>query len=450
MTKKIATFIARAFQPYSVVEDASFIDMINYYAMPDYVCVTVHVMDQDFMQHVYVLACREMPEDHTAENILRFLQAVIEEWDLPDSIPIFVVTDNARNFVSAVARSPWLGLQCFAHMLQLCINDAKKEVAIFSQVCAKARCIVRHYKRSARARGRLIEIQKDMHMNALEVVQDNPTRWNREYSMMERLVKLRAPISAELPESDFVENLSTKEWKLMAAVVKVLQPLQQATAELSADRYPTLSQVIPLLHCTHVVLQEHKTGGEEAAPFAYSLARSLATRFPNICYITQSEKKWARALLTTTAEELAPAQQEHVPDSSSSAGPSPSATTSSTVWAVFISLSSSAHQETAHQPAAGLVTNYLSAPLLPRKGRPLEWWKTRGSHLYPGLVKVAQKYLAIPATQTKSERLFSTTGNAEMFADDRRFRHLLTARIATAAHKPCDPDRAVGDCNTGF
>ncbi|KAG0443255.1 hypothetical protein HPB47_015121 [Ixodes persulcatus] len=44
-------------------------------------------------------------------------------------------------------------------------------------------------------------------------------------------------------------------------------------------------------------------------------------------------------------------------------------------------------------------------------GRPLEWWKTRASHSYPGLVKVAQKYLSIPATQTRSDRLFSTAGN---------------------------------------
>ncbi|KAG0441646.1 hypothetical protein HPB47_015895 [Ixodes persulcatus] len=68
----------------------------------------------------------------------------------------------------------------------------------------------------------------------------------------------------------------------MAAVVKVLQPLQQATAESSADRYPTRSQEIPLPHCTHVVIQQHKTGAEEAAPFSYNLARSFATRFPDL------------------------------------------------------------------------------------------------------------------------------------------------------------------------
>lgn len=68
----------------------------------------------------------------------------------------------------------------------------------------------------------------------------------------------------------------------MAAAVKVLQPQYQATTELCADRYPTLSQVIPLVHCTDVVLREHVDEGEEAASFARSLLRSIATRFPGV------------------------------------------------------------------------------------------------------------------------------------------------------------------------
>lgn len=142
-----------------------------------------------------------------------------------------------------------------------------------------------------------------------EVIQDVPTRWNSEYAMMEGLVELRAPISVELCDSD-VDNLSSREWKLMAAVVKVLQPLDQATTELCADCYPTLSQVIPLMHCTQVVLHEHVSEGEEAASFARSLLRSFATRFPglkmanvlanamlgdpryiDICYTEDSKKK---------------------------------------------------------------------------------------------------------------------------------------------------------------
>ncbi|KAH7946295.1 hypothetical protein HPB49_022830 [Dermacentor silvarum] len=138
--------------------------------------------------------------------------------------------------------------------------------------------------------------------------------WNTKYAMTERLAELRAPISVELCESD-VDNFNSKEWKLLAAVVKVLQPLDQATTELCADCYPTLSQVIPTAHCTQVVSHERVS------------------------------------------------------------------------------------------------EDYLGAPVLPQSEYPLEWWKSHGSQLYPVLAKVAQKYLSIPATQARSERLFATAEN---------------------------------------
>ncbi|KAH6933470.1 hypothetical protein HPB50_015418 [Hyalomma asiaticum] len=164
-----------------------------------------------------------------------------------------------------------------------------------------------------------------MDMAQHEVIQDVPTCWNSEYAMMERLVELRAPIPVELCDSD-VDNLSSREWKVMAAAIKVLQPLDQATTELCTDHYPTLSQVTPLMHCTQLVLHEHVSEGEEAASFARSLLRSNATRFPglkmanvpanampvdprykDICYTEDSEKKWAKATLAAAANELMPA-----------------------------------------------------------------------------------------------------------------------------------------------
>ncbi|KAH7977182.1 hypothetical protein HPB51_026968 [Rhipicephalus microplus] len=173
-----------------------------------------------------------------------------------------------------------------------------------------------------------MDIQKDMHMAQHQVIQDVPTRWNSEYAMIERLVELRAPISVELCDLD-VDTLSSREWKLMAVAVKVLQPLDQATTELCADRYPTLSQVIPLVHCAQVVLHKHASQGEEAASFARSLLRSLAARSPglkmanvlanamlvdprykDICYAEDSQKKWAKAALAAAANELMSAQNE--------------------------------------------------------------------------------------------------------------------------------------------
>ena len=41
---------------------------------------------------------------------------------------------------------------------------------------------------------------------------------------------------------------------------------------------------------------------------------------------------------------------------------------------------------------------------------PVQWWKENAS-CFPAILKVAQKYLAIPATSVPSERVFSTAGN---------------------------------------
>lgn len=324
LTEKIATFIVGGLHSYSVVEESGFVEMLKCaipeYSVPSrttfsrsvipdlyaakkaevmkalhsvieagvecyslttdswtsragqsYISVTCHVMDKKFLLHTYTLTCGQMSEDCTADNIRQFLQNVIGDWELPEDMPTYVVTDNGRNFVAAVEHSQWHRVQCFAHTLQLCITDAKKEAQRFLQLCAKARAIVGHYKRSTRARARLQEMQKNMGIEPLEVMQDVPTRWNSEHAMMSRLLELRTAISAELSESDSVENLSSAEWKLMGGLVSVLEPIQQATTELSAATYPTLSQVIPLLECTEITLKEYISQANEAASFGGSL-----------------------------------------------------------------------------------------------------------------------------------------------------------------------------------
>ncbi|KAH7945702.1 hypothetical protein HPB49_014328 [Dermacentor silvarum] len=265
-----------------------------------------------------------------------------------------------------------------------------------------------------------------MQLDPLEVIQDVPTRWNSEHAMMARLVKLRTVITVELSESDAVPNVNASEWKLMNAAVRVLKPLDHATTELSGDRYSTLSQVIPLLQCTEVVLAEHVSQGGEAALLASSLLCSIKMRFPDIkvsrlpalamlvdprckdvCYAGRPAKEWAFTLLTTAAEETVPVDQHGTAtseNSTCSADPS-----EDSVWSAFTHFSSRAHHQSS-RTISDEVAGYLKAPLLSRSEDPLVWWKSKGSHLYPTLVAAARRYLSIPATQTRSERLFSTAG----------------------------------------
>ncbi|KAH7980722.1 hypothetical protein HPB49_018545 [Dermacentor silvarum] len=262
MTERIARFVARGMHPYNIVEEPGFLNIVKFampnYAVPSrttfsraiipdlyasskekvqnrlgdifasgveslsiatdgwtsrandsYVCVTYHVMDNDFMQHVHALACTEMTDSHTAANLELFITGVIEEWELP------------------------------AHDTSDC--------GYIQTEC----------------QGRLQEIQRNMQLDPLEVIQDVPTAMEQCHdAMMARLVKLRTVITVELLESDAVPNLNASEWKLMNAALQVLKPLDHATTELSGDRYPTLSQVISLLQCTEVVLAELVSEGD--------------------------------------------------------------------------------------------------------------------------------------------------------------------------------------------
>ncbi|ROL44116.1 Zinc finger BED domain-containing protein 1 [Anabarilius grahami] len=48
---------------------------------------------------------------------------------------------------------------------------------------------------------------------------------------------------------------------------------------------------------------------------------------------------------------------------------------------------------------------------IPAQQNPLMWWKTLGSGRYPHVAQMAKKYLSIPGSSVRSERVFSSAGN---------------------------------------
>lgn len=53
---------------------------------------------------------------------------------------------------------------------------------------------------------------------------------------------------------------------------------------------------------------------------------------------------------------------------------------------------------------------YEQEPPIEISDNPLQWWQKK-EHLYPILSRLAKTFLAIPASQTSSERLFSIAGH---------------------------------------
>lgn len=497
ITRKIGLMICKDYQPYSIVEDEGFRDLINEleprYQIPDrthfsrtvvpnlreeikaaiaksiaadmeagvqsvsyttdgwtsrscesYLSLTCHYMRHDFTIASYVLATSYFPKSHTADNLREKLEHLEAEWNIPSTIPIYTVTDNARNIVAAIQQSKWEGISCFAHTLQLAIKDAKKETSGLNNVCTKGRAIVGHFRKSSTARAKLLSYQIRCGAKANKLIQDVETRWNSEYDMLERLVEQRQPLTFYMSgeaDAETIESMSSADWKLASGYVTVLKPLKDATTQLSGQAYPTLPMVIPILFGIHAELKKFIGTSETGTGImlARNLIAALSSRFPNLL---KDERNYVCAMLLDPrfkAVLLSPSEKdsaiayvkealvmptqitdnEFIDSHSSVASPVSTGSTSEqgsdsthfSLWNAFEELARTPEPQ-AKEPdnLTTEITQYLNENIIPRSLNPLQWWRENSAR-YPKVSLAAKRFLCIPATQVASEQLFSKTGN---------------------------------------
>ncbi|KAH7986295.1 hypothetical protein HPB52_025075 [Rhipicephalus sanguineus] len=160
---------------------------------------------------------------------------------------------------------------------KLAIQDVICHTPSIDRLCKRARQIVGHYKDSSSAQKRLDEYQEKMGKDPLRLVQDVDTRWNSQYLMLSRLLDLKEAVSVELATSNSsIDGLCSAEWKEASEYVQALKPLYDATVITSADKYLSLSTQIPIIFGILSCLSNFSgTTG-----FNKELAKSINTRFP--------------------------------------------------------------------------------------------------------------------------------------------------------------------------
>lgn len=395
-------------------------------ANESYISLTCHFLDTLFKLTRYNLSTSHFPGAHTATRIASILEGLVAEWDIPvNNFPVYVVTDNARNIRAAMHALPWFERTCFAHTLQLAINDAKEMTPGLSVLCKKARAIVGHYKHSPKAHDRLNCCQKKLNKPPLRVIQDVQTRWNSEVAMFSRLVELREAITIDLAsEDEHIESFSATEWREMNEYVAALKPLEEATTTVGADSYPTLSALIPIIYCLHKHLSNAVTQQLATSAFAANLAKCLKTRFPNCkegqaanlamfldpCFklvVYQEDgtmSDWLKNLVVEGVQKICDLAQSA--QGSHTLIDQEDVASTSALWKNFDTLVS--QRQRSHPQAE--VARYLQDVILGRKEDPCRWWREQGAKAYPLLAQLARRYLPIPATSVSSERLFSVSG----------------------------------------
>ena len=82
--------------------------------------------------------------------------------------------------------------------------------------------------------------------------------------MLQWLLEQKSPVSVMCasPGGPRV-NLSVHKWSILEELVEILQPLQEATRELSTEKTVSCSKVIPLLNALLCELRKHIYDNDE-------------------------------------------------------------------------------------------------------------------------------------------------------------------------------------------
>lgn len=225
-----------------------------------YLTMTVHFLSQTQLKTL-VLCTKKLDCNHTGANICEIMREELNKWNIFEKV-VAVVTDGGANIKSAVRHMGLSHLPCTAHKLNLIVQkalelsdneeigpDDNTDESDLKKIFKKCRNIVGFFKRSEVGNRMLVEKQKQLgNETVLKLKQDVRTRWNSTFLMLERLIKLKEPLTIVMMTlKGAPTNLSSEEWNIIEDMIPLLRPFDKLTVELSAEHYPMISMVIPLI-----------------------------------------------------------------------------------------------------------------------------------------------------------------------------------------------------------
>jgi hypothetical protein len=244
--------------------------------------ITLHYLEGSTIKTVN-LCVHHLEKRHTAENISEILKMECENWNIKYNKILAIVTDNGQNMVKAACDTFGLKVHvhCFAHTLNLVSENAIKSETTISEVIDKVKRIVTYFKQSCIAAEALRAKQIESGTSEpLKLIQCVDTRWNSKFYMLERFLRLRSVVSDILLNEPSAPNMiSAYEINILKDVKYMLKPLEVLTKEVSADKYVTISKIIPMVHCLKSELDNQQTDSPEVINLKQSLSSEIHKRF---------------------------------------------------------------------------------------------------------------------------------------------------------------------------
>ncbi|XP_055615434.1 LOW QUALITY PROTEIN: E3 SUMO-protein ligase ZBED1-like [Toxorhynchites rutilus septentrionalis] len=444
-------------------------EMLN---VRSYLGITGHFI-HDSQLHSVLLGVVECKQSKTSEYIANLLRVCCNDWGIKNETISCVTTDLGANILGAVRMEygERRHVPCFAHTINLITSKAvplykeayaarmepvieednddeldgvedhctievsitpeKNMIYIYNQ---EVKTIIKFFKASETATRELRKLQladNKKEGQCLGLVLDVRTRWNSIMAMIERFLVMAHYISRVLlvvPKTPTM--LTADELSILKEICKVLHPLETVTTEMSAEKYVTISKIIPLVRLLKISYTSMQLDSAEAMSVKnsimlhimkyfndvgkrklFAVATLLDPRFKKIHFespLTVAPAiSWVGELVRTAAEE----SPEFEYDLRISGEPETNTTTDD-LWAIHDSMVAESNRVHGDDSAGGIpieLRQYLNTTVAPRTCDPLIVWNEIRAQ-YPNVHKIAMQFLCNSATSVPSERLFSKAG----------------------------------------
>uniref|UniRef100_A0A182PAM3 BED-type domain-containing protein n=1 Tax=Anopheles epiroticus TaxID=199890 RepID=A0A182PAM3_9DIPT len=385
--------------------------------------VTSYFIDRDGKMSSALLDFAPVVESATADNVAAHVTEVLKAFDIEGKVES-IVTDAQSDMIqtAVVEKLNIPHVPCFVHSLQPIVRLAVEKTV--HSTLEEVRHVVTQFTKSAQAKAKLKEAQQSITEDTVKLILDDASSWNTTLDMLGRFLRSKEPILFCLPYVNVTSKLESKDWLVIEQVIKVLQLLDAATADVLAENAVTASKPVVLYNL--LVARLESIVAEQNEPLEVTLlAETLLKGIKEGLGFIKHNKVLTQAVILdprykvegfmqddecinstyeTVITDITSLQSDE--DSPTSEDHDASATQSERseddLYNLFESHKRSQHDTTALKVSAQYeLSYYLKAKHLSRTANPLEWWENN-KHFYPVLYKLAFKVLCTPAACVSS------------------------------------------------
>lgn len=382
----------------------------------DYLVVNIHKIEQ-FQRKKITIGVIHLTEIHNGgKRIAREYNKIYKQFEIK-SDKVVETTDGGSNMETAadLLEHPWT--HCGNHRLNLTVKECLKEV---SGLINKASRVVSTFKQSGPCSKILKRCQKTRCQKGphLKLIQENDTRWNSTFLMLERLHVIRSEVKEAFEEikKDGKINIKTSpptdlEWAQIFYVIQFLKEFKRASDVFEGENSYLHSNII-IIRLLKTYCEKFKTTHQKKTDWDVSLTSMVEIALENL------SQRWSQTPLVFNlpiffaphfktkylekklAKEVNETVKQEFLDLQNLSGPlKPPVQVDLGILSQFNTLPKDLELEEFNNYLQDVIPS-SATPLLED---PLIYWKSNQTK-YPLLSQLACKYLAIRASQSDVER----------------------------------------------